>query len=104
MFLGNFKSFISFSFNKVITDRQVVVLLVNQTNNSTNSQRDRKSDKQSDDRKSGSHKSDRQSVNDTRVQTKISFRNLHMLNAQCRSKCATSSVVIRGWHLMLLRS
>ena len=65
--LGYFKPLISFFLNKVITDRQVVGLLVNQTNSSTNSQRDRKSDRQSDDRKSGSHKSDRQSVNDTRI-------------------------------------
>ena len=71
--LGYFKPIISFSLNKVITDRQVVGLLVNQTNISTNSQRDRKSDRQSDDRKSGSHKSDRQSVNDTRIQTKKSL-------------------------------
>ena len=64
--LGYFKPLISFFLNKVITDRQVVGLLVNQTNSSTNSQRDRKSGRQSD-RKSGSHKSDRQSVNDTRI-------------------------------------
>ena len=73
MFLGYFKPLISFSLNKVITDRQVVGLLVNQTNSSTNSQRDRKPDRQSDDRKSGSHKSDRQSVNDTRIQTNMSL-------------------------------
>ena len=95
----DFKSLTSFSLSKVITDRQVVGLLVNQTNSSTNSQRDRKSDRQSDDRISDTcnHKSDRQSVNDKRVQTKISFQNVPMLNAQRRSKCATSHVVIRGW-------